>query len=112
MTNEPHAFGRLEYRASFPSEGFECFWLHRIDDCAREVGTVNGPQSAEQEAYASLFVASPDLLTALREAVHLFEAGGLAARQLPGRPTAASDWFFSARAAIAKASVEKREARS
>lgn len=51
---------------SIPEEGSECFWLRAqpggtiCRGFSQEIGTINGPQSGEQEANARLIAAAPE----------------------------------------------------
>lgn len=91
---------------SIPEQGVECFWLNAQPSggiCrgfSQEIGTINGPQSGEQEANARLIAAAPDLLKALINLRH--------GSDLPGGPALAA-MQDAADAAIAKATGASHE---
>ncbi len=104
-----HTPGPLVAMASIPQEGFEAYWIKAQPNRAmrgftKEIGSVNGPQIAENAANARLIAAAPELLFVLENVVSLYET-----HKVPkdlaeaGWRNIDTEWVKQARAAIAKA---------
>lgn len=94
---------------SIPEEGSECFWLRAqpggtiCRGFSQEIGTINGPQSGEQEANARLIAAAPELLEACQAMVEWDDREKDHAVDFSARIALCEVAFEKARAAIVKA---------
>lgn len=71
--------GPWEAVSSQPLDGVECYWIRAKRERSPitrsfqviDIGSVNGPQWAEQEATARLISKAPELVDALRELLEI-----------------------------------------